>query len=425
MSPEEQTHKTATEEWVANWPLVLSAMMGYSFVAAPAATLGLFMEPLQQAFGWSRSQVSAGLTVFSLVSIPLVPFAGALADRLGSRTVAVPGMAANALAFAAFALMTASPWHWFLNWTLFALTQLTSRSMVWNSAISSAFSISRGLALAVFMSSIAFAQTVAPILTRWLIDSYGWRAAYAVLGLGWAGLGFVMVLLFFHDHRSRNRGGRAATAATANPSALGGLTFKEAIRNPKVLRITLAIFLQTAAASGFTVHLVPLLGAYGVPRTDAAQTASIIGISALVGQLCTGWLVDRLRSTFLPFICFALAAIGYLLVLQSHGSEVLRTIGVLVVGYCIGAGINMGTYLASRYAGLAHFGAIFGLISSFMGFGAGVGPFVGGKFFDLTGNYHSFIVTGIIASLLAGLAVLRLGPYPEFQPVRSAHEAAG
>jgi hypothetical protein len=41
------------------------------------------MEPLQNEFAWSRTEVSIGLTLFALVSLPLTPFAGLLVDRLG------------------------------------------------------------------------------------------------------------------------------------------------------------------------------------------------------------------------------------------------------------------------------------------------------------------------------------------------------
>jgi len=73
-------------------------MIGYSMIALPALTLGLFMQPLEHEFGWSRSVVSLGLTVVALVTTPLTPIAGALADRYGARWVAVPGLALNGLA---------------------------------------------------------------------------------------------------------------------------------------------------------------------------------------------------------------------------------------------------------------------------------------------------------------------------------------
>jgi MFS family permease len=59
------------------------------------------MPSLSAAFGWSRASISAGMLIFAVVSTPLVPFAGALADRFGSRPRADPGVVLTGGAFAA------------------------------------------------------------------------------------------------------------------------------------------------------------------------------------------------------------------------------------------------------------------------------------------------------------------------------------
>ena len=50
------------------------------------------------------------------------------------------------------------------------------------------------------------------------------------------------------------------------------------------------------------------------------------------------------------------------------------------------------------------------------GLGAGLGPPIAGRIFDVTGGYSLFLLLGIAQGVLSGMSVFRLGPYPKFQP---------
>jgi MFS family permease len=108
--------------------------------------------------------------------------------------------------------------------------------------------------------------------------------------------------------------------------------------------------------------------------------------------------------------------LAYVLVLEGKGSDTMQWIGIMLAGYAGGAAINITTYLTSRYVGLAHFGKIYGVISSCMRVGAGVGPLVASTFVDRTGSYDQYLMLGIAAATVGGLSVVGLGPYPVFKP---------
>ena len=404
---------TAAQEWRTHWPLVLAAMLGVSWMAAPAVSLGLFIEPLQNEFGWTRGDISFGMTLYAFIGTPLVPFAGALIDRFGSRRMAIPGLFLNGLAFAAFGLLTPSLWHWMAAWVIYTLTQLLIRSILWNRAVASAFSASRGLALGIAMAGIAIAQTIAPIISRLLIDAYGWRHAYFTLGIGWAGIALVFVVLFL-----RVPGDRSPTTTNEQTDAPqhGGLTFKQAIRDQRILRIVFAIVVQSALFSGVSLHIFPLLTGSGVSRAVAASMTGGIGLATLAGQIAAGWLADRVKSTLLPVVCFILPGIAYLLLLNGKGAENLLWLGVVLAGCGAGASINISTYLTSRYGGVLHFGKIYGLISSGLGLASGIGTYLAGRIFDTTGSYDTYLLIGMAAAALATVAIFHLGPYPNYDP---------
>lgn len=410
----DSTHRapSAAQEWRAHWGLVLAALFGMSFAAVPSATLGLFMEPLNAEFGWTRTQISLGITIFAATSLVLTPLAGLVVDRFGSRRVAIPGMALSGIAFAGFGLLAGSIVQWLATWLALALASRFITTLVWTSAVSSVFQSSRGMAIAVLLSGLSLATAVVPILAHSLIEALGWRGAYIAVGLGWTGVALVFILIFFVPAVKAVPSATGAAEARPVPT-VGGLTVKEAIRNFALQRIGFATFLQTTMGAAIAVHLVPLLSQSGLTRGDAAGMASILGVAAVVGKLVSGWLLDRMNSGLLPVFTFALPAVAHLLLLQDGGYWSI-VLAMATLGYASGASLQLTTYLVTRYAGLRSFGVIFGLVSSLMALSAGIGPLLGGAIFDATGSYVILLTIGIVAASIAGLSLLKLGAYPRF-----------
>jgi MFS family permease len=414
-----QAQLSAAQEWRRYWPLVLAGLAGLSLGTLPTATLGLFMEPLSDEFGWSRTQVSLGAMIFALVSLPLTPFAGMLVDRFGPRRIAVPGLLISGTCFASFGLMSGDFHQWVLIWVAYAVAARMITSLVWSSAISRGFTTGRGLALAVLLCGTAIATALGPTVARLLIEAWGWRGGYIGLGLGWGGLALVLAALLFHDVKDA----AAPAAGSARPAAAqvpGGLTLREALRNVTLIRIAFAIFVQAVMGTAIMVHIVPMLTHDGLTAAQATTIAALLGVASIKGKLVTGWLVDRIGGSLLPVLGFGGPGIAYALLLEATGSVWLLSGAVFVLGYCSGAALQLAVYMTTRYAGLRNFGAIFGVISSLMAGAAGVGPVLAATIFDVTGGYTLLLTIGVPVAVVAGLAVFRLGPYPEFAPVTPA-----
>lgn len=403
---------TARQEWQLHGPLAFAGMLGLSFGSLASLSLGVFMTPLQQEFGWSRTQISAALTVSAVVSTPLAPLAGALADRFGSRRIAIPGLMLAIMALAAFSLVNSSIYSWLFAWFALSLITLLTKTPVWATAVSGAFSVSRGLAIAIVLSGVGLAQTLSPIVARLLIDSYGWRGGYVGLAFGWGGITLLMVWLFFHDMF-----GRRAKAPPGSRDRLlpGGLTLRQALRDSHMQRITFAISVQAVMGAAAMTHLVPILEWSEMSRAGAAAIAGVLGIASISGKLVVGWLADLVRRSFLPAACFALPGLGYLLLLQGAGSTTLLLAGVFLVGLGSGAAYHMTTFLTVQYGGVRHNGKIFGVMAGILGLAGGIGPLIAGLIFDWTNSYYSLLIAGLPLSFIAGAAVLTLGPYPVFE----------
>ncbi len=419
-----QTERTALQEWQAHWPLVIAGLIGFSFYSMVTYSLGTFMEPLEKTFGWSRAQISLGLTIFGLTATFAGPPMGAVLDRIGSRRIAIYGLVLSGATFALFSLLNGSLTQWFTLWVVFSLCSVAIKSTVWSAGTSSVFTASRGLALAAVLSGSALGQVFAPLIANALIQSQGWAAAYFWIGLGWAGLGAVVVALFFHDAFALNKranaalvaqGGSASAATSGSGSArLPGLTIPEACRDSRVIRIAVANLLMSFVGAGVTVHLVPLIAETGLTRGEAVEIAATAGLAGIAGKFLAGWLLDRVQGSFVPVSSFAVGALGYFLLTNVLHTPVGLTMGSMCLGYAGGAGLQVSTYLISRYAGLRNFGVIFGTIASAMMAGTSFGPLLAGAIHDSTGNYTALLWTAVPVMLVCSMLFFRLGAYPVF-----------
>ncbi|MDB5724280.1 MAG: Arabinose efflux permease family protein [Novosphingobium sp.] len=407
----EDAAPSATREWRSHWPMVLAGTLGMSFYSLFSYSQQMFIEPLEREFGWPRAEISLGYTILAFTAFFFGPVIGMVIDRHGARRVAIPGTLLAAAAFAALGLTGSSLWQWYALWFLLALVALGVKSTVWSVAVSGAFTAGRGMALALMLCGSAIAQFVGPILTNWLIETHGWRAAYIYLGLGWGGLAFVVVVFFFRSAQPRAGGSEKKSATTAH---LPGLTFKQAMRNPIILRIYAANLFSALVGSGISFHLYPILTETGLKSTGAALLASLAGIGGIFGKLLTGWLLDRFQGNTIPVLSFAVAAVAYFLLLNSFHSAGAVAAGVFILGYSSGAGLGVTTYLISRYGGLRAFGTIYGTLGSMLMLGSGIGPPLAGLVHDRTGSYSALLLTAIPVVLVFSLLFVGLGRYPDF-----------
>ncbi|RYD97958.1 MAG: MFS transporter, partial [Sphingomonadales bacterium] len=162
-----------------DWPFLLAAALGFSVASIHFYSFGLFMEPLEAEFGWSRSQISGALMIISTIGVLGAPLVGLMIDRWGSRRVGMPGVVVYSCAFASLAMVGPSIWSFWAIFLLLALAISTITATVWSAAVAARFDINqRGLAIALTFCGASFGMLVAPIFAEYLMSSYGWRTAY-------------------------------------------------------------------------------------------------------------------------------------------------------------------------------------------------------------------------------------------------------
>jgi len=404
---------TAAQEWRRGWTIVLASVFAFCFFSSLTAAQGVLMVPIQKDLGFDRTTFSSGVSISGIITAVLSPFFGVLIDRYGTRKLALPGLIGVSLVIGAFSMATPSASLWVGLWVLYGFATLPVKSTIWTTTVAGAFMTARGLALGVTMCGAALAQTITPPLVNWLVGEVGWRSTFLWIGPFWGGLAFLVCLPFLRDLHLSPRGKPGSD--TADRPDVPGLTMHEAVRDPALWRIGISTCIFMGLTIGLLVHQFQIMVEAGVSRSTASWLVSLFGIGGIVGKLVTGVLMDRYAPNWIGGLTLASSAIAFLLLMGAFSTLPLITLAMAVNGYASGTKLQIVGYLTSRYAGMRNFGKIFGIMAALIALGTSIGPVAAGRIYDTTGSYETFLIAGVIGSVICGLLVVTLPRYPSFE----------
>lgn len=408
--------QSATSEWRRYWTLPIAGGLGYSLGVIHLYSLGVFMGPLIEEFGWTRAQASAGLTMTGFVSAFAAFPIGFLVDRLGPRRVGILGAILMGVTFALLSTATGSIANWLLLWAVLAVATFFIQPTVWTSAVATRFEASRGLAFALALSGASLGSAIFPAMATASIESYGWRGAFLFMAALWGVFVLIALVLFFRGARDQRQ--KPGIAEQAKP-VLIGVSLKEGLRTPAFYKLFAAAFLFAFTTLGIVVHFVPVLTDSGAQPLAAAGIAGLVGIFSIVGRIGMGMLLDRFPARIIGALAYLIPVPACLLLLFAGADPISQTIAAVLIGLTAGAEVDVIAYLASRHFGLKNFGALFGCMVAALSMGTAFGPLAAGAVFDATGGYAPFLLTTIALMVLSSLAIASLKP-----PPFAAHGAA-
>jgi MFS family permease len=142
----------------------------------------VFFQPFVREFHIGRAAVSLAFTIHNLVSGVSAVVIGRMADRIGARTVILPGLGiVAALLFSAKAIGS-SLWELYLFYIALGVVGSATTTVPYTLVVSRWFDRSRGLALGGMMVGLGVGAVVMPVVAQRLIASFGWRNAFAIVG---------------------------------------------------------------------------------------------------------------------------------------------------------------------------------------------------------------------------------------------------
>lgn len=411
MSRSESHQLIDTSEWRQHGVNVVPSLVGMAMLALHAYALGVMIAPLEQEFGWSRAEISAGSLVTSVTALLLAAFGGRAVDRYGPRRVALIGVPLYCAALASLALSGPSVLSWLALHVVLAAALVMIYPSVWSAAIVQRFVRNRGLALALVLSGTGIASAVVPFLAATLIEARGWREAYVGLAIIAFVVQFPLLLLFF---------ARSAPAAAAAPLPQPQTASSQGrmgdLFSAKFVRLLIAGLVYTLGATGIAINAVPVLAEEGFATIEAAKIAGLIGIGTISGRVIGGVLLDRIDGRFVAMGCALGAMSAAAIFLLTDQSVAAASIACVLLGFTAGAEFDACAYLISRHFRRDQFATLFSVLAGVFGVISGMSPFIANLIYGLFGSYETLLWGIMPLFVLSGLLFLSLGRYPDRDP---------
>jgi MFS family permease len=388
--------------WLAAFASMIGMALGPNCILA--FCFGSFVMPLEREFGWGLGAISLGATLISAMIVVTSLIAGYLVDRVGCRKLVLGSMPLFAAGVAGLSRLNSNILVFYAALVLVSSLGLGVWHISYNKITASWFDRRLGLGLGVANAGIGIGAAVLPALVAVVIAGYGWRTAYGVLGI----LALVPwpIALFALKDAAPARDDRSSVALQAPD----GLSMREASRTSEFWAIFAGFAIFGATSGTIVIHQVHLLVDSGMSAKDAGVLQSVLGIALIVGRLCTGWLLDRFRAqTIMSVLC--LAASGALALFAAGSPYGSAAVSATVIGFVLGAELDVLGFLVRRYFGLRAFSMIYGVIFSGFQIGAAVSIAIVGLSRAMLGSYAIPLAVLAVAVFIAAVLFSRLKPY--------------
>ncbi|CAI8694099.1 MFS transporter [Burkholderia pyrrocinia] len=402
---------------------VVAAAFAVTFVGFGSAyTFSAFVESLQRDFAASRGQISL---VFSLAGFLYFGFgivSGPLADRFGSRRLAVAGMlltgAGLAVAGAAHTLLQV-----YVAYGLGVGLGVGCAYVPAVGAVQRWFVRRRGFASGLAVAGIGVGTLAMPPLASALIAHVGWRGAYFTLAAIAVVLGAGMSLLIENDPRGRgllpdgdaaSDGGRNTGASGAGAAATtvhAGATVREAVTSRPFASLYAACLVCSFGVFVPFVHLVPYALDHGVAPSTAVLLLGAIGVGSTAGRFFLGGLADRFGRRASLLAMFAGMTVA-LVAWAGAGTVATLAAFALVFGVFYGGWVAVLPAVVMDYFGGRNVSAIIGILYTSVAFGTLIGPAAAGFIYDAGGGYLVPILASAVANAIAFAIVATTGRAP-------------
>jgi predicted MFS family arabinose efflux permease len=281
----------------------------------------VLIVPLEEAFGWSRSQISLAVSINVLLFGLVAPFAAALMERFTVRKVVMSALALVSLSATSTIFMT-QPWHLWALWGIGVGVGAGSMALVFAATMANRWFVARkGIVVGALTAATASGQLVfLPMLSHFAI-TYGWKSVSLTVG-GAAALIIPFIYLFLKE-RPELLGVRPYGAPddwqppAPNQLSAGRIaidTLKVSTKS-KDFWILFGTFLVCGLSTNGLIgtHFIPAAHDHGMGETVAAGLLALVGVFDVIGTIFSGWLTDRMDPRKLLFFYYGLRGLSLFL----------------------------------------------------------------------------------------------------------------
>lgn len=403
------TLKRIKERIFYGWVIVASIFFIGTTIWGLRFSFGVFFKSIEAEFNLSRGATSAVFSVYMALASVFAILGGWALDRYGPRIVVLSMGIITGLGLL-LTSQASAVWQLYISYSLLLSLGTSAMYVVAISTVSKWFNKQRGLALGIASSGSGLGAAVVSPFVTYLISSYGWQTAYAIIGV-------IVFLILIPLSRLLKKepfeigvlpdGIKSDQIHKRHPSMQSedniashtGLSLSRAVKTRSFWLISVTQFFY---ASGFflvSTHIVPHATDKGISAIEASTILSVMGATCIMGRIIIGTISDRVGSKVTVVFCSAIHAVALMLLLWVRDLWMLYIFSVMFGLAWGGIVPTMGVLIGNTF-GLGEIGSILGVIDVGFGIGAAVGPIVGGLIFDINHSYFLAFLLGAVIMVM-------------------------
>lgn len=372
-------------------PVLIAGCMIIIISFAVRASFGVFQIPVAEEFGWARSEFSMAIAIQNLAWGIGQPVFGAMAEKIGDRRAIIFGALIYAAGMVMTAMSTTPLEHQLYAWLVGFGIAGTGFGVILAVVGRAASDENRSMALAIVTAAGSVGQIVGAPLAEWLLSFISWQQTFVIFAVM-----VLSVVIWLPMMKPSAPVGRQELE-----TSLGAILGK-AFRDPTYSLIFLGFFSCGYQLGFITAHFPAfiaevcgpiqpggVLHGIGITTTSAlgAVAISLIGMANIGGTLLAGWAGKYWpRKYLLAGIYTARTVVSAAFILMP-----MTPITVILFSVAMGslwlATVPLTSGLVAHIYGLRYMGTLYGIIFFSHQVGSFVGVWLGGRMYDVYGDY--------------------------------------
>ena len=397
-------------------PVLITGCIIIMLSFAVRSSFGVFQIPIADEFGWLRSEFSLAIAIQNLAWGIGQPIFGAMAEKIGDRRAIFLGALVYALGLVLSAWATTPLEHQAYGWLVGFGIAGTGFGVILAVVGRAASDENRSMSLALVSAAGSAGQIFGAPAAEWMLGFLSWQSTFLVFAAV-----ILASLLLLPAMRA------PAMASKAELEESMGTILLRAFRDPSYALIFMGFFSCGYQLAFVTAHfpamvaemcgpVLPggILHSMGITTTSAlgAVSLSLIGLANVGGTLLAGWLGNRYSKKYLLAAIYTartIAAAVFILLPITPGSVLIFSV---VMGALWLATVPLTSGLVAQIYGLRYMGTLYGIVFLSHQIGGFVGVWLGGRMYDLSGDYTLVWWIGVAVGAFSAIVHLPVRETP-------------
>lgn len=404
------------------WTIVaVVGLVGFSHTAETLPILSVFLKPVTDEFGWTRSAYTGSIAVGTAVGSLVAVYVGPKLDKLGARWILVGSFAVLASTFFLMSWIQ-NLWEFYALQIIGRMVQTGIMSLAITTIVPKWFVAKRGRAVAMAGMGNKVGHTFLPWIAQQLVRALGWRWAYSGLG-GMVLLVSMAPAALFLRRRPEDMGllpdgveprddddqqeGSDAPEGTPRRKQEVSYVARQVLHMPSFYLLTGSFALFFFINPSISLHAIPYLTDQGISTDMAVAVVVVWSATGVIGSFGSGFLAERFDPRKIMAVQYVLVGAGYYLLLNVSTTSTAFAWGAYY-GVVQSGIFTLQNIIVANYYGRETLGSIRGIMWPVQALANAIGPMAASVVFDVTGAYvitfNAFMIIAFMAAALVYMA---------------------